>query len=163
MKLYEINEEIARCIRISDEEYVDTESGEIFDAEYIDSLNMDANVKRDYLIKLYLNCKSNSEALKSEAQKFQKRAKAEENKAESIKNYLAFAQNGEKYISEDGLHQITFRRTASVEITDITKLGTEYLRYKEPEADKKAITAAIKEGKEVAGAVMVDKLSATIK
>lgn len=163
MKLYEVCEIIANCVKISDTESVDTTTGEIIDIDYLESLEMDKAEKIDYLIKLYLNCLSDAKSLKEEAQKFQKRAKAEENKAESIKNYLGFIQKGEKFKSLDGLHQITFRKTQSVEIEDISKLDECYLRYKDPEADKNAIKEALKNGVDVAGAVLVDKLSPSIK
>lgn len=163
MTLYEIDEQIARCVKVNDSEYVDIETGEIIDIDYLEHLEMDKDRKIDYLIKLHLNCKADAEALKAEAQKFQKRAKAEENKAEQIKNYLAFIQKGEKYKTTDGLHQISFRKSTSVEVTDISKLPDVYLRYKELEADKASIKIALNSGVQVAGAVLVEKLSPSIK
>lgn len=163
MKLYEIDELISRCVVVSMNEAVDTETGEIIDVDYLNHLEMEADKKKEYLIKLYLNCKSDAESLKAEAQKFAKRAKAEENKAEQLKNYLAYIQKGEKYKTEDGLHQISFRKTSSVEIEDVSKLAECYLRVKDPEPDKTAIKEALKEGIEVDGAKMVEKLSPTIK
>ncbi len=163
MKLYEIDELIARCVVISENEAVDTETGEIIDIDYLEHLQMDKEKKIEFLIKLYLNCKSDAEQLKAEADKFTKRARAEANKAEQIKNYLGFIQKGEKFKSEDGLHQISFRKTSSVEVTDITKLEDCYLRVKDPEADKTAIKEAIKSGIDVKGATLVEKLSPTIK
>lgn len=164
MKLYEIDEQIERCIHIPEnDEYVDTETGEVFDREYIEHLEMDRDIKIEYLIKLYKNKLSDSEALKKEADDFAKRSKSLKNAAEGIKEYLNFCLKGEKFKSADGLHQITFRKSQSVEVTDISKLKDCYLRYKEPEADKTAIKEAIKSGIDVSGAVLVDKLSPSIK
>ena len=162
--LYEIDEQIARCIHMPEsDEYVDSETGEIFDREYIEQLQMDKDVKIEYLIKLYKNKLSDSEALKKEADEFAKRSKSMKNATEGIKNYLNYVLQGEKFKSEDGLHQITFRKSQSVEITDISKLKECYLRYKEPEADKTAIKEAIKSGVDVVGAVLVEKISPSIK
>lgn len=163
MTLYEIDELIARCVVVSDNEAVDTATGEVIDIDYLEHLEMEKDKKKEYLIKLYLNCKADADALKAEAQKFQKRSQTEANKAEQIKNYLAYIQNGEKFKSEDGLHQISFRKTTSVEVEDISKLDKCYLRYKEPEADKTAIKDALKSGVDVVGAVLVEKLSPNIK
>jgi len=163
MKLYEIDELISRCVVVNDSEAVDTATGEVIDIDYLNSLEMERDKKIEYLIKLHLNCKSDAESLKAEAQKFQKRAKAEENKAEQIKSYLAYIQNGEKFKSEDGLHQISFRKTTSIEVPDVSVLDECYLRYKDPEADKTAIKEAIKSGIDVKGATLIEKLSPTIK
>lgn len=163
MKLYEIDDLIARCVIVSDNEAVDTATGEVIDIDYLEHLQMDKERKIEYLIKLHLNCKADAEALKAEAQKFQKRAKAEESKAEQIKNYLSYVQNGEKFKSADGLHQITFRKTTSVEVPDVFAVDNCYLRYKDPEPDKTAIKEAIKSGIDVKGATLIEKLSPTIK
>jgi len=163
VKLYEIDELVARCVVISENEAVDTETGEIIDVDYLEHLEMEKEKKIEFLIKLYLNCKSDAESLKAEADKFSKRARAEANKADQIKNYLGFIQHGEKFKSEDGLHQITFRKSASVEVSDVNALEDCYLRFKEPEADKTAIKEAIKSGIDVKGASLIEKLSAVIK
>ena len=97
MKLYEIDELISKCVVVNDNEAVDTSTGEIIDIDYLEHLQMERSKKTEYLIKLYLNCLSDAEALKAEADKFSKRAKTEANKAEQIKNYLAYLQNGESF------------------------------------------------------------------
>ena len=58
---------------------------------------------------------------------------------------------------------MTFRTTDKVEVADIYKLDENYLRYKEPEADKDAIKKAIKAGQQVAGATLVQSTSVIIK
>lgn len=67
MKLYEIDELISKCVVVNDNEAVDTSTGEIIDIDYLDHLQMERNKKTEYLIKLYLNCLSDAEALKAEA------------------------------------------------------------------------------------------------
>ena len=58
---------------------------------------------------------------------------------------------------------MSFRATEAVEIADIYKVDENYLRYKEPEADKTAIKEALKAGKTVAGATLVENTSVIIK
>lgn len=163
MKLYEVSELINNCIKINDSEVVDTTTGEILDVEYLDNLEMEKAEKIENCIKFYKNQFSDSKALKEEAQRLQKLAKAAENRAEWMKKYLNSCLNGEKFRSDDGLHQISFRRSESVEIVDLFSIPDDLLRYKEPEADKTAIKNALKEGRQVTGAVLVEKNNITIK
>ena len=52
---------------------------------------------------------------------------------------------------------------AYMQVENIELLPEEFLKYKNPEADKTAIKEAIKEGKEVAGARIVYALNLQIK
>lgn len=163
MTLYEINDQILRCIKVNDSEYVDTDTGEVIDIDYLEHLEMEKEEKTTNIIKFYLNLLSDAESLKAEADRFRKRAKAAENKAEQLKSYLTYIQNGEKFKSSDGLHQITFRKTKRVDITDLSIIPECYLRVKDPEPDKTLIKEAINSGVDVKGAVLVENLSPTIK
>ena len=40
MNLFEINEKILNCFRISDDEVVDEETGEVLDSKYLDNLEL---------------------------------------------------------------------------------------------------------------------------
>ena len=84
-----------------------------------------------------------------------------ENKANSLKKYLAYALDGKAFKTTRA--SVTFRKSQAVEIADIYKLDENYLRYKEPEADKTAIKEALKAGKTVAGATLVENTSVIIK
>ena len=52
MKLYEIDELIAKCVVINDNEAVDTSTGEIIDIDYLEHLQMERSKKTEYLIKV---------------------------------------------------------------------------------------------------------------
>ena len=80
---------------------------------------------------------------------------------ESLKKYLAYALNGQAFKSIRA--SVSFRKSQAVEVPDIYKLDENYLRYKEPEADKTAIKEALKAGKTVAGATLVENTSVIIK
>ena len=84
-------------------------------------------------------------------------------KTDLAQTALAYLQNGESFTSEDGLHKITHRKSQSVEVTDLSALDERFLRYKEPEPDKKLISQALKEGYKVEGAQLITKLSIQIK
>lgn len=153
MKLYEIDEAILNCI--------DLETGEIIDTEQLDKLTMERDVKLENVACWIKELKAEAEALKAEKMAFAKRQQVAENKMESLKKYLAYALDGQAFKTTRA--SVTFRKSQAVEIADIYKLDENYLRYKEPEADKTAIKEAIKQGKTVAGATLVENTSVIIK
>ena len=153
MKLYEIDQAIMDCI--------DMETGEIINEGLLNDLQMERDEKIENVALWIKELKAEAEALKAEKMAFAERQKVAENKMESLKKWLAYALNGEKFKTVRA--SVTFRTTDKVEIADICKLDENYLRYKEPEADKDAIKKAIKAGQEVAGATLVSNTSVIIK
>lgn len=153
MKLYEIDEAVLNCI--------DLETGEIIDTEQLDKLTMEREAKLENVACWIKELKAEAEALKAEKMAFAKRQQVAENEMESLKNWLAYALNGQAFKSTRA--SVTFRKSQAVEIADIYKLDKNYLRYKEPEADKTAIKEAFKQGKTVAGATLVENTSVIIK
>ena len=153
MKLYEIDQAIMDCI--------DMETGEIVNEELLNDLQMERDAKIENVVLWIKELKAEAEALKAEKLAFADRQKVTENKMESLKKWLAYALNGEKFKTVRA--SVTFRTTDKVEIADIYKLDENYLRYKEPEADKDAIKKAIKAGQEVDGATLVPSTSVIIK
>ena len=153
MKLYEIDEAIMACI--------DAETGEIIDADKLDKLTMERDAKIENVALWIKDLKAEAEALKAEKMAFAERQKVAENKIESLKKWLAYALDGQDYKSVRA--SVSFITSESVEIDDIYAVDENYLRYKEPEADKTAIKNAIKAGQEVAGATLVENTSVIIK
>ena len=153
MKLYEIDEAILSCI--------DTETGEILDADKLNALQIEREKKIENVALWIKNLKSDAEALKAEKQAFADRQKAAENKAESLKKWLTEALAGEKFKSTRVA--VSFRKTKSVQVEDIWKLDDSFVKYAEPTADKAAIKKAIEAGQEVAGATLVENVSCSVK
>ena len=153
MKLFEINEEIMKC--------VDVETGEIIDEVKLQQLQMARDIKIENIACWIINILSDAEALKAQKQVFADRQKAAENKAESLKRYLSKVLEGQKFTTDKVA--VSFRKTSSVNVTDITRLKEEYLKYADPTPDKTAIKNAIKAGKDVAGAEIVEDQSISIK
>lgn len=153
MTLYEINQAILDCI--------DQESGEIIDADMLNALEMEKHDKIENVACWIKELKAEAEALKAEKMAFAERQRVAENKMESLKNWLAYALNGQAFKATRA--SVSFRTTDKVEIADIYKLDENFLRYKEPEADKTAIKEAIKAGQTVAGAELVKSTSVIIK
>lgn len=143
--LYEINEEILNC--------VDTETGEIIDAEKLSQLQMDFEDKVEGIALWIKNLLSDASAIKAEKDKLNERQKVCENKAKNLKEYLSGFLAGDKF--KTPRVAISFRKSESVNVSDIGKIPEEYLKHKDPEPDKTAIKAAIKMGKIIDGAEIV--------
>ncbi|MBR5305971.1 MAG: siphovirus Gp157 family protein [Oscillospiraceae bacterium] len=153
MKLYQINEAILDCI--------DTDSGEILDAEKLAELFIAKEEKIKNVGEWYLNLLAEAKALKEEKEKFAARQKAAENKAESLKRWLDFALQGERF--KTTTVQITYRKSEQVVIDDVYKIDEKYLKYAEPTADKAEIKKALKQGEEILGARLEQKTNISIK
>ena len=153
MKLYELDQAIM--------DLVDNETGEITNIEMFDSLQMERDEKIESIALYIKDLKAEAEALKAEKLAFAERQKVAENKMESLKNYLVYALKGQAFKSTKAV--VSFRKTQQVDIPDIYKLDENFLRYKEPEADKTAIKEAIKAGQTVEGATLIENTSVIIK
>ena len=162
MTLYEINKIIENVL----ENCIDPETGEIADEELMvqyDSLQLQRDEKAENICCFIKNLKADAAAIKEEAKKLTARAKAAENKAEHLEQYLGFCLHGEKLNTPRA--SVSYRRSQFVEVEEgATRfLPDEYIRIKDPEPDKVAIKAALKEGKELPGCYLVDKVSMIIK
>ena len=158
MKLYEIDEAIMACI--------DAETGEVIDADKLDKLTMERDAKLENVACWIKDLKAEAEALKNEKQALAERQKVAENKAESLKKWLAYALQGEKF--KTSKCAISFRKSEAVEVTDeglnnLIKEHDELLTYKTPEPNKTAIKQALKDGLSVEGVQLVQNISTIIK
>ena len=158
MTIYEINEGILNCI--------DPETGEIIDIDKLNELELERDAKIENVACWIKELKAEAEAIKSEKLALAERQKVAENKAESLKKWLAYALQGEKF--KTAKCSVSFRKTESVEVTDeglsnLMKEHDELLTYKAPEPNKKAIKDAIKDGLSVEGVQLVQNTSTIIK
>lgn len=153
MTLYEIDQKLLDCI--------DLETGEILNEERLNELQMERNEKLEKVALWIKELNAEADALKAEKQAFADRQKAAENKAESLKKWLANALAGEKFKTTKVM--VSFRKTKSVEVADIFALDENYVKYLEPTADKAAIKKAIEAGEIVKGAQLVEGTSISIK
>lgn len=158
MKLYEIDNAILDCI--------DMETGEVIDIEKLNELQLERDTKNENVACWIKDLKAEAEAIKAEKQALAERQKVAENKAESLKKWLAYALNGEKF--KTAKCAVSFRKSESVEVTDagiksLMKEHDELLTYKAPEPNKAAIKQALKDGLNVDGVQLVQKTSTIIK
>lgn len=158
MTLYEINSEIMSCI--------DMETGEVIDTEKLNELQLERDAKIENVALWIKELKAEAEAIKQEKLALADRQRVAENKAESLKNWIAYALNGEKF--KTAKCSVSFRTTESVEVTEeglesLMNGHDELLTYKAPEPNKKAIKQALKDGLNVAGVQLVQNTSTIIK
>lgn len=153
MNLYEIDAAILDC--------VDTETGEIFDIEKVEELEMTRDAKVENICLWIKNLKAEAEALKAEKDVFAQRQKAVENKAESLKRYISNYLEGTAFKSAKV--QVSFRKSESVEIEEGAIIPDEYLRFKEPEVKKAELKQALKLGKQIDGVRIVENNNIQIK
>ena len=140
---------------------VDEETGEILNAEDLDNLELEKNEKIEQLCLWIKNLKSDAAAYKAEKDSFAKKQKAAENKAESIKNYIAYILAGENFKTDRVT--VSYRRSEQVECPDMSLVDDDYLRFKEPELDKTKIKKALKDGIKVGGCMLVERQNMQIK
>lgn len=156
MNLFEIDAAIMAC--------VDEETGEIIDAEKLDSLQMEKDLKVRNIACWIKDLKAEAEVYKNEAATFTARKRAAENKMNSLKEYLDKALDGQKVKAEE--FTISYRNVTNgkVVLDNTDKIPPIYLN--EPREDwfkKTEIKQALLDGKTVPGAHLEDSHSIIIK
>ena len=153
MNLFEIDNEILSC--------VDQETGEIIDTDKLDELTSDRDSKIENIACWIKNLNAEAKALQDQKMEFAKRQKTAENQAEKLKKYLTDYLQGQKF--ETSKVKISYRKSSSVEVSDITLLDAEYLTTPEPVPNKTAIKDALSSGTVVPGACIVIKENIQIR
>lgn len=151
--LYEINEAILNC--------VDMETGEIIDGDRLNELQMAFDDKVENIALWIKDLLAEAEAVKAEKNNLAKRQQVCENKAKSLKEYLSKFLAGEKF--KTSKVSISYRKSESVEVEDITKVDDNYLKFAEPTVDKTKIKKALKEGIQLDGVKLVESQNIQIK
>lgn len=157
MTLYEIDKAI-----LDFEFEIDEESGEILNAADLDELKMARDDKIEGISLWIKNLEAEREAVKNEKNNFADREKRLGKKIDSLKGYLTYALDGQKFSTPKVA--VSFRKSESVHITDEYLIPDEYKIFtvvKKP--DKGVIKDALKKGKEIMGVELVEKRNVQIK
>ena len=88
MKLFEIDERLAACVKINDDQAVDTETGEVIDIEAVEALEMERDAKIENIGLWIKDLTAQAEAIKAEKNKLAEREKSAKNKVERLKEFL---------------------------------------------------------------------------
>ena len=146
-------------------EQEDPETGELLcDMEQLDAVLMERDAKLENIALYIKNKTAEAEMIKAEKLALEKRQKAANNKAERAKAFLDEYLKGEKFSTAKVA--VSYRKSEQVEVsmaffTD--ESNERFLRFKDPEADKTAIKAALKAGETVPGAEIVSKTNMILK
>lgn len=153
MTIYDINQAILDCI---------DEEGEIIDVEAFHALQMERGDKIDNLACWVKQLFAEAAAIKTERDALTERAEQAKNRAERLKKFLATILDGESYMS--ARNKITWRKSESVSVVDVSILPADYMRETHTwEPDKTAIKDAIKKGKTIPGAELLENNNIQIK
>lgn len=166
MKLYEIQ---SRIFEILENGFsVDEETGEFWGPDELAALQMKQDEKIESCALYIKNLEAESIAIRAEEKSLAERRRLKENKVERLKSYLADCLKGAgKDKFETARCQVKFRKSEAVEIDEgkfFEIYGTEsdYVRAKY-EPNKTAIKAALKQGQQVFGAVIVEQMNLGVK
>lgn len=138
---------------------IDEETGEILNAEELDSLELARDEKIENIALWIKNLKAEADAVKKQKDAFQLREKALNNKTERLKDYLSRNLNGEKFKTDKVV--LSWRKSQAVEIEEGFS-DERFIKY-EPKISKTEIKDALKSGEMIEGARLVENNSLQIK
>jgi hypothetical protein len=158
MRLYEIEQAL--------EVLVDPETGELFDFEQFEALQMERDSKIENMALWVKDLQAEANAIREEEKALAARRKARENQAERLKGYLGHFLRGSKFTSPKVA--ISYRKTLAVEVEEgflawAREHGDHFLTYKEPEISKTAIKEYLQAGNELALARLAEREALQIK
>lgn len=157
MTLYEIDKAI-----LDFEFEIDEESGEILNANELDELRMAREDKIEGISLWIKNLEAEREAVKNEKNNFADREKKLGKKIDSLKGYLTYALDGQKFSTPKVA--VSFRKSESVLVKDEYLIPDEYCDFtvvRKP--NKKNLKDALKHGKELMGVELIEKRNVQIK
>ncbi len=162
MNIFEINSAISAF-----ELQVDEETGELLNADELDALKIARDEKIEGLALWVKELNAEADAIKNERDVLDERMKKKQRKAAGLKKYLQSALSGAKF--ETARCKIGYRKSQQVILTgefydwaednapDLLSVSTVY------KPDKSAIKEAIKGGRQIEGATLIDNVSMQIK
>lgn len=153
MNLFQIDAAIMGCF--------DAETGELFDGEQFEALQLTREAKIENACLLIKNLTAEAAALQAEKLAFAARQKSAENKAESLRRYLTDYLRGTPFKSTKVA--VSFRKSEALEIGENAVIPDEYLKPQAPDIDRKGLKQAIKDGACFDGVELVEKQNMQIK
>lgn len=160
MKIYEINAALEEALSNLT---VDEETGEIVGMEQIQALQMAKEEKLLSIGKYIKSLDAEVNALYKELNALDTRIMQKEKQQDRLVYFIeSEAEKGKKL--EDPQCVLSWRKSVKTKIENEAVLPREYIRIKSSEApDLSAISKAIKEGKDVPGAILEQRWNLQIK
>ena len=156
MNLYELDKAIA------DFELEVNEDGEVLNIDELDELNLAREQKIEGISLWVKNLEAEKEAVKHEKDNFADREKRLGKKIDSLKGYLTYALQGEKFSTPKVA--VSYRKSKSVEIAEDARLPEAYVKVEEVrKPDKKMLKEALECGEKIDGVRLVEKQNLSVK
>lgn len=154
MTIHEINKELEDCI--------DFETGEV-NYDKMKQLQMEKGKKIESIALWIKDLNAEGQAIKNEMKSLADRAEQKEKKAISLKKYLSYILEGQRF--ETPKVDISYRKSVSVSVADESVITDErFIRVKESRTiDKLALKEALKSGEQIQGAELVESQNIQIK
>lgn len=164
MKAYEIVNGMVDTLDIFLESEQNTEDKENYDY-VMEFLKNELETKSSNIIKYIRNISLDVEILSIEEKRLETLRKQKENKIKNLKKYLInILLTLDKKKIETDLGNFSLRKSTSVTIKDIEKIPKNYIQEKiELIPDKRMLSEALKHGKNIDGAILVENYSLNIR
>jgi hypothetical protein len=120
MNLYDIDQRILDCI--------DAETGEIFDYEAFEALNIERDAKIENVLLWIKNLKAQAAALQAEKLNFAQRQKVCENQIERLETYIIEVLGGNKW--ESAKVKASFRKSEKLKLSENAVVPEEFKKPK---------------------------------
>lgn len=151
MTLYEIDAHIMECL---------SEDGEVINPEKMAELQMERADKIENVACWIKNLVAEADMIEIERKKLDERKHSALKKAESLKGWLNYALEGQKFST--GKCAVSYRKSQVCTILDPEKVPAAWYKAKY-EVDKASIKEALKNGEIVPGAVLEEKNNVVIR
>ncbi len=162
MKLYELTQNFKNLEEVLN----NTEDNDIKELilNSMGEVSCDLSTKVENIVKLIRNLQADAEAVKTEEQRLYKLRKQKEKQVEGLQKYLFDCISPlEKREIKGGIFTVSVKKNPpKVVIDDINVVPNKFI-VNVPSADKKALKEALKEGKKINGARLVQEESLKIK
>lgn len=173
MNVYQINDRFETILN----EMFDPETGEVFQSQEevdkaLDEVGLELDTKIENIGCYIKNLEYEIDALKKEEDNLYKRRKAAENKIEGLKRYLngflvsvmPNEDDRRKWKFKTPRVVLGYRKSTTVEVSDIEALSDEFLNLKvETTPNKKAIKEALTKGEKVKGAYLKENINLSVR
>lgn len=150
MTLYDLTDEYMRLLELAEDSDIEDEI--IIDT--MDALTGEIECKFEGYGKILSQMNNDISSLKEEEKRISERRKSIENRVSKIKEHLMHSMNAMgTHKIKTTLFSFNIQRNPVSVMVDVpwTKLPEDYLKYKDPEIDKKRILADLKAGKDLEG------------
>lgn len=151
MNLYELTDQLRELLEMMEDPDVDVDA--VLDTA--DAVEMDFNDKADGYAKIIGMVKADVAAIDAEEKRLAARKNAMKNKVAGMMAHLQKAMEATgKTKFKTALFSFGIQNnppSVVMDETDVFKLPEEFVKYKDPEADKKAIMEALKRGEDLKG------------